>query len=1322
MQQGRVQLDADWNEQTDIGIHRAQTTTRDLVGACGGPLKNAAFKVTPVLPRVAGADDFTLGAGRYYVNGILCENEQDVRYSAQPDFPGAMMLGNVPLNTDGHYLLYLDVWQRHLTVLDDPHIRETALGGPDTATRTKTVWQAKLWKVVGAPSFSCPEVFSTFKVAVGDRNKGLLNASSAPEDPGSNPCIVPPSAGFRGLENLLYRVEVHAGGAALDVSTNTGSVISSFNTTVHNQLTMSAGPAPGVGAAVELFSARAGSDLMAGRLYFVTNVSGLTLTLNRDIEGLEISQAPRLRVAGATFKWSRQNGSVVTKVERISTEDNKQITVQSLGPDDDLGFSDGDWVELTDDLTELRGQPGQLTQIVTADNAARIVVLKDVPTVVTSRNAKLRRWDGIAAVRTNPADANRNWIALENGLRIQFLKNGADASQSGVYATGDYWLIPTRTATADRESGQIEWPLNPTSGRPEPQPPEGIEHYYCPLAVLDWSPGLGIYHVSDCRRLFPPVTELTTLQYVSGTGQKFIPTLIPAEQKLVELLHPLVVGVSNGTEPVEGAHVVFEIMEGDDQTAVPTLAGPAAPAPNGRLSAVPGDPAIGGPDTRLEVVTDSHGRARCKWEVSTSAYLQQVRATLLGQDGKVIHLPVYFGAHKSVADEVAYKPGCPKLDGIQTVQAALDELCKLLGHLDESGIHVTDISFGALALRELERMRRDAPSRATLPAGTEVRREALLPESKSIPNDFDLACDALAQGLMITCDGEVFRNSVRGKPTCFITLELPFPSGPSDKEAWGLTDNDTGFFGYQPVVLAGEPDVQGQFISWNPSQFAGRWLREILPTLFDKFDTRIAGTQHPGRLLARLTLKGNYIWSLRDPKLYLDGELFGITDEDGVVMAAQVPSGDGKRGGDLEMWFWLVEFKVGVERPDLNAGESTRGIVELSGPAPPQGATVKLSISDPAVATLTRNSVTFKEGDTQSAFEVKGSKQGQVVITASYAGGERHVTVRVSDAKSPRVEGVRVFRWQVTPGTQVLKEMNPSTGFPGGRVLVVQQTQTPNAIEVKFTDDVPVNFSTVTPNTFLVEAVAGHRTVLGSFTQVLNTNAVLWKADQLLQPDDYQVVLRGADITSDKGKRLDGEPRQLPSGDGQEGGNFTFTVRVEKAPTPQVTLLKVRRVSLINNLTFIPEATIFERREGGFTIDNDLGLDQKLNVVEVEFTGGPVNRESVRKDVNFCLWRMFANSVVQLQSGTLEWRSDSVVRWTAPQVLAPSVYTFALLAGESPVVNVVPATPITATDGRQLDGEPTQLPSGNNQEGGTFFFRFTVTANPTRGPGGRVVQ
>jgi hypothetical protein len=42
MQQGRVQLDADWNENLDILLRRIETETIDVIGECGVPIHNAA--------------------------------------------------------------------------------------------------------------------------------------------------------------------------------------------------------------------------------------------------------------------------------------------------------------------------------------------------------------------------------------------------------------------------------------------------------------------------------------------------------------------------------------------------------------------------------------------------------------------------------------------------------------------------------------------------------------------------------------------------------------------------------------------------------------------------------------------------------------------------------------------------------------------------------------------------------------------------------------------------------------------------------------------------------------------------------------------------------------------------------------------------------------------------------------------------------------------------------------------------------------------------------------------------------------------------------
>ena len=58
-----------------------------------------------------------------------------------------------------------------------------------------------------------------------------------------------------------------------------------------------------------------------------------------------------------------------------------RIVVESVGRDDVLGFSDGDWIEITDDVRELAGLPGEMRRIQTGggvDDATRTIRL-DAP-------------------------------------------------------------------------------------------------------------------------------------------------------------------------------------------------------------------------------------------------------------------------------------------------------------------------------------------------------------------------------------------------------------------------------------------------------------------------------------------------------------------------------------------------------------------------------------------------------------------------------------------------------------------------------------------------------------------------------------------------------------------------------------------------------------------------------------------------------------------------------------------------------------------------------------------------------------------------------
>jgi len=292
MQQGRVQLDADWNEQVDIETHLDQTTRVDVIGRCGMPEDDAGFEVTPSPDQ----SDLLLSPGRAYVDGILCENDDSpisveklaagqaqlaalvadgraltegtwieiaatgvgpftariesvdaadleigfaptlaaadltslqnagdavVRrtgsYLTQPDYPGVPPAGISA--DDGMYLAYLDVWERHVTALEDSEIREIALGGPDTASRTQTVWQVKLQRLGDATAdLTCATVpdWSSFI----DESTALLRARAQPETTSADLCTIPPGAGYRRLENQLYRVEIHDSGSVPAISSS----------------------------------------------------------------------------------------------------------------------------------------------------------------------------------------------------------------------------------------------------------------------------------------------------------------------------------------------------------------------------------------------------------------------------------------------------------------------------------------------------------------------------------------------------------------------------------------------------------------------------------------------------------------------------------------------------------------------------------------------------------------------------------------------------------------------------------------------------------------------------------------------------------------------------------------------------------------------------------------------------------------------------------------------------------------------------------------------------------------------------------------------
>src|SRR5437660_380890 len=83
-QQGRVDLDADWNEQSAIDTYLDRLSRMDLSGVeSGAPSLKPGFDVT----LAAGGTDYNISAGRFYAKGIICELFQPTTYLTRPLLP-----------------------------------------------------------------------------------------------------------------------------------------------------------------------------------------------------------------------------------------------------------------------------------------------------------------------------------------------------------------------------------------------------------------------------------------------------------------------------------------------------------------------------------------------------------------------------------------------------------------------------------------------------------------------------------------------------------------------------------------------------------------------------------------------------------------------------------------------------------------------------------------------------------------------------------------------------------------------------------------------------------------------------------------------------------------------------------------------------------------------------------------------------------------------------------------------------------------------------------------------------------------------------------
>lgn len=479
-QQGRVAYDADHNEQRFIDGHRRTVQTIDEIGDYGAPMHDAGFAISIV------NGNLQIGAGRYYVQGLLCENPEALDYDRQPFLLDSSNTGHATTllqellrERNACLCVYLEVWQRMVTALDDGCLGEPALGQADTTVRMQTVWRvvAKLHAAKRRSNQTLKQVAALqmhTHAAAASANTGAAGLA-VQNTPAMHPALSDAATAGQAADcscAAMYKETPPA---------HTGTLCAEL---AHNGGDCGCQPIPAAG------------------------YTGQENQLYR----FEIHRGGSLSTA--TFKWSRENASIVVAVLAVT---GNKVTVSSLGMDANLGFQEGQWVEIGDDgdvFGETPNQPGSLYQIQTIDRPSLTVTMTTtVQPVDPALHARMRRWDqDDASAGANGLSLSSTGIDIEHGIRVRF--------RDGHYFAGDAWVVPARSATGD-----IDWPPCGSDDNCF-QPPHYTRVYRAPLACIHLNDTAGRaaldinesavnaggrFKVEDCRRLFPSLTDIGNL-------------------------------------------------------------------------------------------------------------------------------------------------------------------------------------------------------------------------------------------------------------------------------------------------------------------------------------------------------------------------------------------------------------------------------------------------------------------------------------------------------------------------------------------------------------------------------------------------------------------------------------------------------------------------------------------------------------------------------------------------------------------------------------------------------------------------------------------
>ncbi|MEX1366647.1 MAG: DUF6519 domain-containing protein [Nannocystaceae bacterium] len=876
-QQGRLQVDADANEAVDIQLHDTRTARTDIIGRHGAPQDAPGMEVDDT------GGGLRLRPGRYYVDGIRCElpgNSAEppdwVAFEDQPHLPDAALP-----EVDGLYVVYLDVWERPITAVQDPSIREVALGGPDTSTRTQVVWQVKTLAVTTTdPTPSCATAFGEWDRLIAGPT-GMLEVRTEEPDESTSPCLVPESAGFRGLQNHLYRFVIHEGNYAATAPTGDDGTDPTFKWSRDN------------GAVVGVWRDRPQADQLVVDRLGPGGAGGLglgewvELTDDRDellerpglfarIDGID---ADRLTVVDATAPIAVPDDTQHAQVRRWDSPGTRDITLPAGDPDD---AGDG-WIRIEDGI-QVRFGPGTYrsgdhwlvparTALLPGSEDSQIDWPRDagVPVALPpmgrdhhyARLAIARRSGGVWTV----LDDCRNLFPPLTGL-VQLEGRGGD----GQHARSGRWLpAPIRVGvsrgTTPVVNSLVRFTIIEGGGAPvgalsssQPDDAGNVPSTATVLEVATDSDGLAQVW---WRMGMAPAAEVLGDDYQRQSAQRVEVTLLDPEGDPTSLstrfvaqtldnvtLTPaggdgqlgipgetleiaLRVRIADGTRPLAGARVRFSALSRMlDGTNLDEFRGGCIHASANVVSFTPWP----GGSRMLEAVvqTDADGMAQVQQILGTERGLpvQRVQATLLDENGDPTSQTTLFTAHMAIASEVQWqvcKPAIQFLGTTSTVKAALDLHCFVLAALMQWAEQVTETLAGLDNGGGTTRPNVDVVFDGGLVRGRAGAADVVFDERRRPidVNAFSVAGNGVLRSLDV--DADVSLAELFG-------LELaPSAGGPAPERGVEvvvdvpvLDEDGRTVVGHTPVRLEGTTTVERGRVRWSPSDPARRYLERTL--------------------------------------------------------------------------------------------------------------------------------------------------------------------------------------------------------------------------------------------------------------------------------------------------------------------------------------------------------------------------------------------------------------------------------------------------------------------------------------------------------------